>query len=174
MKKILTIVAVSFLFVSCNNNNNVANTKKEPLSGTFSSHDEKAEILWRNMNSFAKADFSYAEELLTSNFSLKSAGDTNDVANGPAEAIEYWNGIHSIYENITFDSEGRLMTFVHNNGEVWSAYFGEFYADGKFSEKKIVFPIHVWIQWEGDKIIRQVDMLDSKFLTEEMMAGSLK
>ena len=71
MKKILTIIAVSFLFVSCNNN--VVNTKKEPLSGTFSSHDEKAEILWRNMNSFAKADFSYAEELLTK-FFIKVCG----------------------------------------------------------------------------------------------------
>ena len=73
MKKKLTIIMVSFLFVFCNNNNNVANTEKEPLSGTFSSHDEKAEILWRNMNSFAKADFSYAEELLTK-FFIKVCG----------------------------------------------------------------------------------------------------
>jgi len=164
-----------FLVISCGNQtNNVDKSEMDPLSGKFSSHDEKSEILWRNMNLFSKADFSYVDEHLTENFTLKSAGDVNVVANGPSEAIEYWNGIHSIFDNITFDSEGRLMTFNLNNGEVWSAYFGTCYADGKFSKNKIAFPLHVWIQWDGDKIVHQVDMLDSKFITEEINFGSME
>ena len=60
-----------------------------------------------------------------------------------------------------------------NNGEVWSAYFGELYAIGKFSKENYAIPINVWIQWENDKIIQQVDMLDSKFITAELVAGNL-
>ena len=33
--------------------------------------------------------------------------------------------------------------------------------------------INVWIQWENDKIIQQVDMIDSKFITAELVAGNL-
>ena len=175
MKKITVFIAFLLLVTSCANQSTSRDeSANNPLSGNFSSHDEKSEILWRNMNLFAEADFSYVEELLPESFTLKSAGDVNVVANGPSEAIEYWNGLHSIFENITFDSEGRLMTFNLNNGEVWSAYFGTCYADGKFSKNKIAFPLHVWIQWDGDKIIHQVDMLDSKFITDELNASTIE
>jgi hypothetical protein len=60
-----------------------------------------------------------------------------------------------------------------NNGEVWSAYFGELYAVGKFSKENYAIPINHWIQWENDKIIQQVDMLDSKFITAELVAINL-
>ena len=39
-----------------------------PLSGVFTSRDSKAETLFRNMNLFAKADFSYVDELLAKDF----------------------------------------------------------------------------------------------------------
>ena len=91
---------------------------------------------------------------------------------GREDVIKYWNGIHGIYEDISF-SKGRLQTFELNNGEVWSAYFGDLYAKGKFSKENYAIPINVWIQWENDKIIHQVDMLDSKFITAEIAAGNL-
>ena len=122
------------------------------------------------MNLFAKADFSYVTELVTEDFTLQTAGDTAVAATGPEEAVAYWNNIHGIYDDITF-SEGRLQTFTLNNGEVWSAYFGELYAVGKFSKENYAIPLNVWIQWENDKIVRQVDMLDSKFITAEIKAS---
>ena len=142
---------------------------KEPLSGTFTSRDAKAKILLKNMNLFAKADFSYVSEIVTDDFTLRTAGDTAVAAHGRDEAIAYWNNIHGIYEDISF-SEGRLQTFTLNNGEVWSAYFGELYAVGKFSKNNYAIPLNVWIQWDKDKIKRQVDMLDSKFITAEIEA----
>jgi len=47
-----------------------------PLSGVFTSRDSKAEILFRNMTLFAKADFSYVDELLAKDFILRTSGDT--------------------------------------------------------------------------------------------------
>lgn len=177
MKKLLCLFILTTVFVSCSESatenvnvkkENVENT--EPLSGVFTSRDNKAMTLRKNMNLFAKADFSYVKTMITEDFTLQTAGDTAVVATGEEEAIAYWSNIHGIYEDITF-SEGRLQTFKLNNGEVWSAYFGELYAVGKFSKENYAIPLNVWIQWENDKIVRQVDMLDSKFITAELKAS---
>ena len=41
------------------------------------------------------------------------------------------------------------------------------------TKENYAIPVNVWIQWENDKIIQQVDMLDSKFITAELVAGNL-
>jgi hypothetical protein len=174
MKNILYLLCTSVLIFSCNQTSKESSNKetKDPYSGVFTSRDTKAQTLQRNMNFFANADFSYVNELLTEDFTLNTAGDTAVVATGRESAIEFWNGIHTIYENISF-SEGRLQTFELNNGEIWSSYFGELYAKGKFSKEDYAIPINVWIQWENDKIIHQIDMIDSKFITAELVMGNL-
>jgi hypothetical protein len=178
MKKILSLILVSTIVLSCSEsvikNPKVETNQREnvdPLSGTFTSRDAKAQILLKNMNLFANADFSYVSEIITEDFTLSTAGDTAVAARGKEEAIAYWNNIHGIYEDISF-SEGRLQTFELNNGEVWSSYFGELYAVGKFSKENYAIPLNVWIQWKNDKIVRQVDMLDSKFITAEIEASN--
>ena len=174
MKKIVIIFFISALIFSCAQapKESAPPESKDPLSGVFTSRDSKAQTLFSNMNLFANADFSYVNELLTEDFTLRTSGDTGIAATGREDVIKYWNGIHGIYEDISF-SKGRLQTFELNNGEVWSAYFGDLYAKGKFSKENYAIPINVWIQWENDKIIHQVDMLDSKFITAEIAAGNL-
>ena len=174
MKKLLSIVFIPIMILSCVQSPKENTTLKSdnPLSGVFTSRDSKAETLFRNMNLFAKADFSYVDELLAKDFILRTSGDTAVAATGGEETIKYWTNINVIYEDISFQ-EGRLQTFELNNGEVWSAYFGELYAVGKFSKENYAIPINVWIQWENDKIIQQVDMIDSKFITAELIAGNL-
>lgn len=174
MKKIVIIFFISALIFSCAQapKESAPPESKDPLSGVFTSRDSKAQTLFSNMNLFANADFSYVNKLLTEDFTLRTSGDTGIAATGREDVIKYWNGIHGIYEDISF-SKGRLQTFELNNGEVWSAYFGDLYAKGKFSKENYAIPINVWIQWENDKIIHQVDMLDSKFITAEIAAGNL-
>ena len=174
MKKIVIIFFISALIFSCAQapKESAPLESKDPLSGVFTSRDSKAQTLFSNMTLFANADFSYVNELLTEDFTLRTSGDTGIAATGREDVIKYWNGIHGIYEDISF-SKGRLQTFELNNGEVWSAYFGDLYAKGKFSKENYAIPINVWIQWENDKIIHQVDMLDSKFMTAEIAAGNL-
>ena len=175
MKKIVIIFFISALIFSCAQapKESAPPESKDPLSGVFTSRDSKAQTLFSNMNLFANADFSYVNKLLTEDFTLRTSGDTGIAATGREDVIKYWNGIHGIYEDISF-SKGRLQTFELNNGEVWSAYFGDLYAKGKFSKENYAIPINVWIQWENDKIIHQVDMLDSKFITAEIEAGNFE
>jgi hypothetical protein len=174
VKKLLSIAFISIMILSCvqSPKENTTSKSDNPLSGVIRSRDSKAKTLFRNMTLFAKADFSYVDELLAKDFIIRTSGDTAVVATGGEESIKYWNNLHEIYEDISF-SDGRLQTFELNNGEVWSAYFGELYAMGKFSKENYAIPVNVWIQWENDKIIQQVDMLDSKFITAELVAGNL-
>ena len=79
MKKLFCLLIVTSLFVSCSESSSEnVNTKKEiiengdPLSGIFTSYDAKAETLLKNMNLFAKADFSYVKQLLGEDFTLQT------------------------------------------------------------------------------------------------------
>ena len=95
MQKLISLLFIAAIVASCAEcPKTTPETKsKDPLSGTFASRDAKAKTLLRNMNLFAKADFSYVNELVTEDFTLQTAGDTAVVATGPEEAITYWNNI---------------------------------------------------------------------------------
>jgi len=100
MKKILFLLFTTGLIFSCNQASKENSNKEttDPYSGVITSRDAKAQTLLRNMNLFANADFSYVDEFLTEDFTLKTAGDTAVAATGKESAIEYWNGIHTIYD----------------------------------------------------------------------------
>ena len=78
MKKLVSIAFISIMMVSCVQSPKENTTLKSgnPLSGVFTSRDSKAEILFKNMTLFAKADFSYVDELLAKDFILRTSGDT--------------------------------------------------------------------------------------------------
>ena len=78
MKKLVSIAFISIMMVSCVQSPKENTTLKSgnPLSGVFTSRDSKAEILFKNMTLFTKADFSYVDELLAKDFILRTSGDT--------------------------------------------------------------------------------------------------
>ena len=171
MKKLILCFLVSVSFLSCKESADTTNasTNQEPLSGTFTERDEKAKKLYSNMNLFAKEDFSYVKESFAPNFTLKTVGDTAVAAKGEEEAIAYWKQLHFLFKDISF-AEGRVHTFSLNNGEVHTAYFGNWTATGKFTNVTFTAPLNVWITWEGDIIISQMDLLDSKNILKEAAA----
>ena len=89
MKKLLSIVFIPIMILSCVQSPKEHTTLKSdnPLSGVFTSRDSKAETLFRNMNLFAKADFSYVDELLAKDFILRTSGDTAVAATGGEETV---------------------------------------------------------------------------------------
>jgi hypothetical protein len=172
MNKLFLCILLSAALLSCKQSADATKSDDQnPLAGTFSERDAKAQKLLSNMNLFAKGDFSYASESITPNFTLKNAGDTAVAARGVDQAIAYWKNLHVLFKDISF-SEGRVHTFNLNNGEVYSAYFGEWTATGKFTNKTFTAPIQVWAKWEGDQILSQMDMLDSKRILEEAAAST--
>jgi len=172
MKKLLLCLLVSASLFSCKKAEDSSKTADQnPLSGTFSERDEKAKRLWTNMNLFTKQDFSFVEGYLAPNYVFRTSADTGVVARGPEEATANWKKVHTLFKDMSF-SEGRVHTFSLNNGEVYSAYFGQLTATGKFTNKTATVPMQVWIKWEGDKVISQMDMVDSKLILEEAAAAA--
>jgi ketosteroid isomerase-like protein len=172
MKKLLLCLFVSASLFSCNKAEDSAKSADQnPLSGTFTERDEKAQRLWTNLNLFTKEDFSFVNDYLAPNYEFRTSADTAVVAKGPEEATANWKKVHMLFKDMSF-SEGRVHTFTLNNGEVHSAYFGRLTATGKFTNKTATVPMQIWIKWEGDKVIRQMDMVDSKLILEESAAAA--
>ena len=74
MKKLLSITFISIIILSCVQSPKENTTLKSGnlLSGVFTSRDRKAEILFKNMTLFTKADFSYVDNLFSKRFYIKN------------------------------------------------------------------------------------------------------
>ena len=74
MKKLVSIAFISIMMVSCVQSPKENTTLKSGnlLSGVFTSRDRKAEILFKNMTLFTKADFSYVHNLFSKRFYIKN------------------------------------------------------------------------------------------------------
>jgi hypothetical protein len=178
MKKLLILsFAAITVFAACNQPASTTNTSQQnlptaaedSLAGTFTSKDAKSARLLSIIKLFSKQDSSYLSDYAP-NFSLKLMSDTAVIARGPEGFAAYHKNLHDLFTDIYF-SDGNTFTYNLNNGENWSAYFGECTATGKNTKTKYVMPVTVWIRWDGDKIIFQSDAVDSKFANAEMAAA---
>jgi len=178
MKKLFILsFAVLTVFASCNQPANTADASQQSattasedsFAGTFTSTDPKSVKLLNTIRLFSKQDTSYLSDYAP-NFTLKLLSDTAVIARGPEGFSAYHKNLHSLFTDIYF-SDGRTFTYNLNNGENWSAYFGQCTATGKNTKTKYVMPVNVWIRWDGDKIVEQVDLVDSKFANAEMAAA---
>lgn len=171
MKKILLTILVSATLLSCKEAvDSSKSADQNPLSGTFTERDDKAKTMYNNITLFAKADFSFVKETLSADFKLKNAGDTAVAASGHEGVIAYWQQLHTLFKDMSF-SEGRVQTFYLNNGEVYTGYFGELTATGKYTNKTFIGPVQFMSKWEGDKMISQMDMVDTKKIFDEIAAA---
>ena len=172
MKKILLTILVSATLLSCKEAaDSSKSADQNPLSGTFTERDEKAKKMFTNLTLFAKQDFSFAKDYLSPDFKFRTAADTSVIATGIDETVAYWKQVHVLFKDISF-SEGRVHTFSLNNGEVYTAYFGQLTATGKFTNTTGTVPMQIWAKWEGDKIVSQIDMIDSKKVALEVEAAT--
>jgi hypothetical protein len=178
MKKlfILSFAAIT-VFAACNqpasttnaSQQNLPTAAEDSLAGTFTSKDAKSARLLSIIKLFSKQDSSYLVDYAP-NFTLKLMSDTAVIARGPEGFAAYHKNLHNLFTDINF-ADGSTFTYVINNGEVWSAYFGQCTATGKNTNTKYVMPVNVWVRWDGDKIVFQSDVVDSKFSNAEMAAA---
>jgi hypothetical protein len=178
MKKlfILSFAAIT-VFAACNQSatttdasqQSVPTAAEDSLAGTFTSKDAKSAKLLSTIKLFSKEDTSYLVNYAP-NFTLKLMSDTAVIARGPEGFAAYHKNLHNLFTDINF-ADGNTFTYVINNGEVWSAYFGQCTATGKNTNTKYVMPVNVWVRWDGDKIVFQSDVVDSRFANAEMAAA---
>ena len=95
------------------------------------------------------------------------------------DKIGFIAGVENLYdlfdeitvENMDGDALGsEVETATYNNGIVWTNIWNTFSATGKYTNQKVSFPFHISYQWEGDKIIKEVQFFDTSVIEKEMNA----
>jgi hypothetical protein len=76
---------------------------------------------------------------------------------------------YNYWKSPRFD-RARVITLKLNNGETWTNVWGVMMAKGNYTGKDILVPLHRAIQWEGDKVVRDIHLYDTKQILEEIAA----
>jgi hypothetical protein len=174
MKKIFLIMAVATALFSCGQKQDsaasVAEGAKNELDGVITSTDEKTKAVIAHIEAYEKGDTTnYAPEI-DENIEVHFPTDTAAALIGKKNyAVNTVIAHHQLFENIKH-SYKRVSTITLNNGEVWTLVWAAWTADGKFTKKHIVLPIHLGLQWKGDKVVRENHFYDTHATAEEMAA----
>jgi hypothetical protein len=171
MKKIIMILAVATALFSCGQKQESTATEApaDSLGGTFSSTDEKSQIIQNQIKAAMASDTTYKWDELADNIEVYYPGDTIPDIKGKKAYLADFAANSTFWENPHFTFL-RVITLQMNNGETWTNVWGTYHAKGRYSGKDITTTIHQALKWENDKEAQEIDFFDTKFVADEMAA----
>jgi hypothetical protein len=173
MKKIIMILAVSTALFSCGQKQegtaSTAEASADSLGGTITSLDEKSQAIRKQMDAYAAQDTTYSADVYGDNIRVYYPSDTTaDITDKKAFLADF-KGQYKNWKDVRFDRV-RVSTLKLNNGETWTSIWAVMLAKGAFTGKDILIPLHRAMLWQGDKIIRDIHLYDTKLIMEELAA----
>jgi hypothetical protein len=173
MKKIIMILAVSAALFSCGQKQEGAvsatDASKDSLGGTMTSTDAKAQAIQRQIEAYAAQDTSYNADVYADNIRVYYPSDTTaDITDKKAFLADF-KGQYKNWKEVKFDRV-RVVTLKLNNGETWTNIWAVMFAKGAFTGKDILIPLHRAMLWQGDKIVRDIHLYDTKLIMDELAA----
>ncbi len=173
MREIIMVMAVATALFSCGKKQEAANSKIEsgtdPLAGTMTSLDEKSEAIKKQIDAYAAQDTTYTADVYADNIQVFYPSDTTaDITDKKAFLADF-KGQYKNWKDVKFDRV-RVMTLTLNNGETWTSIWAVMLAKGAFTGKDILIPLHRAMLWQGDKIVRDIHLYDTKLIMEELAA----
>ena len=173
MKKIFMILAVATALFSCGKKQDSAATTTEAsadsLGGTFSSTDEKSQIIQNQIKAAFAVDTTYKWDELSDDIAVFYPSDTIPDIKGKKAYLADFAANSTFWENPHFTFL-RVITLKINNGETWTNVWGTWHAKGRYSGKDITVNIHQALKWENDKETQEIHFYDTKFVADEMAA----
>ena len=160
MKRILVLFLISLF--AC----------EEP-HGIISTTDEKSDIIRNVYKNVSEEKISYLKKVFSEDLVFV---DPKRNSFNKSEFIASTENIFDLFEDITFEetvSDGlgtEIETNVFSNGVIWTNVWNTFTAKGKYTGQQVSFPFHLSYQWEGDKIIKEVQFFDMSVIEKEMNA----
>ena len=161
MKKIIILILGLSLY-TCN----------KPYAN-LTTNDEKSQIIKTLFQKVGEENIDYLKEIFSDSMQLV------DPHGNKLDKIGFIAGVENLYdlfdeitvENMDGDALGsEVETATYNNGIVWTNIWNTFSATGKYTNQKVSFPFHISYQWEGDKIIKEVQFFDTSVIEKEMNA----
>jgi hypothetical protein len=147
-------------------------TCNEPYAN-LTTNDEKSQIIKTLFQKVGEENIDYLKEIFSDSMQLV------DPHGNKLDKIGFIAGVENLYdlfdeitvENMDGDALGsEVETATYNNGIVWTNIWNTFSATGKYTNQKVSFPFHISYQWEGDKIIKEVQFFDTSVIEKEMNA----
>ncbi|UAJ13988.1 nuclear transport factor 2-like protein [Aquirufa lenticrescens] len=173
MKKLIMIMAVATALFSCGQKQDVAATSTEAsadsLGGTFTSTDEKSQIIQNQIKAAFANDTTYKWDEIADNIAVYYPGDTIPDIKGKKAYVADFTTNGQLWDNPRF-SFLRVVTLKMNNGETWTNLWGTWHVKGKFTGKELVMNVHQALKWENDKVAQEIHFYDTKFIVDEFMA----
>lgn len=165
MKKIIYLF-IALLFYTC----------KQPFAN-LTTNDQKSEKIKTLFKKVGEENIEYLKEIFSDKMQLV------DPLGNTLDKTRFIAGIENLYDlfedisvkNMDGDALGaEVETASYKNGIIWTFIWNTFSATGKYTNQKVSFPFHIAYQWEGDKIIKEVQFFDLSVIEKEMNAKSAK
>lgn len=138
-----------------------------------STNDQKSETIKTLFEKVGQENIDYLKETFSDSMEfVNPMGDKLDKT-GFIAAVE---GLYDLFDDISImemdgDALGaEVETVTYSNGIVWTNLWNTFSATGKYTGQKVSFPFHLSYQWDGDKIIKEVQFFDLSVFEKEMNA----
>jgi hypothetical protein len=172
MKKLVMMIAVTVAMFGCGpktETGKAVDMTSDPLGGTMTSLDDKTKIIEAQLKAYAAQDTTYAGDGYADNIQLYFPSDTLVDIKDKKAFLANFKDQYKHWKDVKFDRT-RVMTLKLNNGEVWTNVWCVMLAKGNFTGKGIMIPIHRAMLWQGDKIVRDIHLYDTRVVTEEIAA----
>lgn len=164
-------MAVATALFSCGQKQEASSTEAsaDSLGGTFTSTDEKSQIIQNQIKAAFANDTTYKWDELADNIEVYYPSDTIPDIKGKKAYLADFAMNSSFWENPHFTFL-RVITLKMNNGETWTNVWGTWHTKGRYSGKEITMNIHQAIKWVNDKEAQEIHFYDTKFVLDEMAA----
>ncbi len=141
--------------------------------GTVTVNDQRTEIIKTLFKNVSDENIDYLKEVFSDDMTfVDSKNNTKDKA-GFIAGVE---GLFEMFDEISIeevngDAVGsEIETIVYANGVAWTNIWNTFTATGKYTGQKVSFPFHLSYQWDGLKIIKEVQFFDMSVFDKELTA----
>ncbi|WP_300436272.1 nuclear transport factor 2 family protein [Christiangramia sp.] len=159
MKKLLLILSVSVIVISCNNGN------KEKENIRYSQDSKEISSLKAVIQTYEDGDWQAYE---------KYYADTAQIFHNTTEGLSYKQAAETHKNNVADlssygfeDEEDDFEMVVTDDNETWVNYWGTWKGTIESNEKEIIIPVHLTARFIDGKIVREYGYWDN---SEMMMA----
>ncbi|TRO66747.1 nuclear transport factor 2 family protein [Christiangramia sabulilitoris] len=160
MKKIIIVLLISMIAVSCNEE------KKDKENLRYTQDSEQINVLKAAIKDYVDADWEAMK---------KHYADTAKIFHNTKDGISISQVVQNHQQQLEAFSDYGLVSgedefemVVTDDGNTWVNYWGDWKATVKGTDTEIIVPIHLTAQYENGKIVREYGYWDNGIVMTAM------
>ena len=164
MKKIIPILFVTVLLISCSTESKVKTVNNDdPMSGVMVGKDSKSDAMMQFTKAYEDNNIISAKSI----FSDSVVFNVNDTKMTFDEVNEGFSAGHDYFDNIKH-SDVHDSTMYYNDGNIFTNYWYTWTAKSKKTSNELTLRGYCWFKWENDKVVEVYNAFDPTGYNQEM------